>query len=492
MSRRLWALALFAGAAVAACAGGNSLPGAAPDASANARGKHATPIQHVIVMIQENRSFDDFFATYPGADGTTTGQAAPMPSPIASSCAARRGAVVITQPTTVPLTKVSITGRGFPHDFGWNNDLDHVYTGYQTELDGGAMDGFDLVRFGADGKGPQAECTYAYQYVDPKDVKPYWDIAKQYVLADKMFQSQGSSSFTAHQELIAAATVVNYKASQYGDNSVIDNPSGFPWGCDAPSYTTTSLITTTGQLLPGAGPFPCFSYPTLRDLLDKKKVSWKYYAVGINGSGAGIWNAYDAIDAVRNGPEWSTNVTSSPKTIFKDISAGKLPAVAWVTPDAANSDHPDEKIIDGKKRVPVDDGPSWVASVVNAVGQSKYWNSCAIVVVWDDSGGFYDHVPPAFYDDQGGLGFRVPMLIVSPYVQPHVEHTQYEHASILKFIEQNWDLGKLGTIEERRAFSIGNAFNFGQTPRPFQTIAAPLHRAFFEKQKPSGLPVDTE
>lgn len=494
MSGRLWALVLFAGAAIAACGGGLSSGGSGGGLMPDARG-HSTnsKIQHVIVVIQENRSFDNFFATFPGADGATSGQAAPMPSPIAASCA-NRGQPVITQPTTVPLTKVSLVGAGFPpNNFGEDNDLDHHYGGYVTELDSGKMDGFDLVRFGATGLGPQAECTYAYQYVDPADIKPYWDMAKQYVLADAMFDTQGSESFTGHQDLIAGGTAVNYKPSQNGDNSIIDNPYVlWPWGCDSPPGTVTSLITTSGQYLEGHGPFPCFTYATVRDQLDAKKISWKYYTISSKKGGAGIWSAFDAIKAVRNGTEWTSNVTKNPTVIFRDIKYGKLPSVAWVTPDAFNSDHPAEYMKVGKKLVPVDNGPSWVASIVNAIGQSTYWNSCAIIILWDDPGGFYDHVKPAFYDNQGGLGFRLPMLIVSPYVAAHVEHTQYESASVLKFIQENWKLGTLPATPDARAASIGNAFNFSQTPRPFHRIRSKYSESFFLKQQPSGLPVDTE
>jgi|HubBroStandDraft_6_1064221.scaffolds.fasta_scaffold00104_4 phospholipase C len=488
MNRRFWALILVAGVAIAACGGGTSSGGAAsllPDAPHRKSG--SSHIQHVVVIIQENRSFDNFFATFSGADGATSGQAAPMPTPIAGSCAAK-GQPVITQPTTVPLTKVTLLGKGFKNNFAWDSDLDHIYPGYLTEKDGGKMDGFDLVHFGADGSGAQAECTYAYQYVDPNDIQPYWDIAKQYVLADHAFTTQGSSSFTGHQALIAGGTAINYDVSKYGDNSVIDNPYAFPWGCDSPPGTHTALITTTGSYLPNAGPRPCYTYQTLRDLLDAKKLSWKYYAVAVNKGGPGIWSAFDAIDAVRHGSEWQTNVTKSPKVIFSDISKGKLPNVAWVAPDAANSDHPYEQI----NGVYTDNGPSWVASVVNAIGQSKYWKSSAIVILWDDSGGFYDHEPPAFIDNQGGLGFRIPMLIVSPYVQAHVEHTQYETASIVKFIEDNWSLGGPLQTPDARANSIGNAFNFNQSPRPFQVIPSQHSRSFFLNQKPSGLPVDTE
>jgi phospholipase C len=490
---RLWTLVLFAGAAIAACGGVGSPGGPSGGLIPGGRSPGgSTPIKHVIVLIQENRSFDNFFATYPGADGASTGQAAAMPSPIASSCAAKNQPV-ITQPTTVPLTKVSLVGAGFPNNFGADNDLDHIYDpGYVTELDNGKMDGFDLVRFGANGVGPQAECTYAYQYVDPKDLKPYWDIAKQYVLVDHMFDTQGSSSFTGHQDLIAGGTAVNYESSQYGDNSVIDNPYNMPWGCDSPPGTITALITTAGQYLPTSGPSPCFTYKTIRDQLDAKKISWKYYTIAPNKGRGGIWNAFDAIDAVRHSSEWHSHITTSPNVIFRDIRVGKLPSVAWITPDAFNSDHPAEYLKVGRKLVPEDNGPSWVASVVNAIGKSKYWNSCAIVILWDDPGGFYDHEKPAFYDNQGGLGFRIPMLIVSPYAQAHVEHTQYETASVLKFIQDNWGLGSLPATPDARASSIGNALNFSQSPRPFQKIRSKYSESFFLHQKPSGLPVDTE
>jgi phospholipase C len=486
MNRRLWILILFT-AAIAACGGGGGFSRAQPGLVPVAHYHSGTsPIAHVIVVIQENRSFDNLFATFPGADGTTSGQAAPMPSPIAQWCAAH-GQPVITQPTSVPLTKVTLLGKGFKNNYIWDSDLYHVHRGYELELDGGKMDGFDLAKTGASGKGPAAECTYAYQYVDPTQIQPYWDLATQYVLADHVFSTQGSSSFTAHQDLIAGGTQIDYKVSQYGPNSIIDNPSGAPWGCDGPQGNTTALITTSGYYYGYAGPAPCLTYATLRDLLDAKKISWKYYAVAPKGFGAGIWSAFDAIKAVREGPEWNTSVAKSPNTFFKDVGNGKLPAVAWITPDAANSDHPYE-LING---VPTDKGPSWVASIVNAIGQSKYWNSSAIVILWDDSGGFYDHEAPPMIDQQGGLGFRLPLLIVSPYVKAHVEHTQYETASVTKFIEDTFRLSGPLQTPDARASSLSNAFNFTQTPRPFKKIGAQYSRSFFLSQRPSGLPVDT-
>ncbi len=501
---------LVAGAGVVACSGGNS-PGVELPVSAPHGVKGTTPLKHIIIIIQENRSFDDLFATFPGANGTTTGLAEPMPSPAASSCAAKKQPV-ITYPTSVPLTEVTLTGKGFSNNFGWGNDLPHVYkNGYLYECDSSAsrpsssapcnMDGFDTTQFGPNGEGPQYTCTFIYQYVNPSDIEPYWDMAEQYVLADNAFQTQGSESFTAHQDLIAAGTSLGAYGS-YGDVSVIDDPTGFPWGCDAqppspPSQegSVTSLITTYGQYLGDKGPFPCFTqYQTMRDLLDAVKIPWKFYANKVYGwhnakaGDSGIWSGFDAISSVRYSKEWGTKVVWPDMKIINDIKDGTLPDVAWVTPDGANSDHPDER---NAKGTPVDTGPSWVASIVNAIGQSKYWKTSAIVVLWDDWGGFYDHVPPPFYDDQGGLGFRIPVMIISPYVQPHVDHTQYETASVLKFIEVNWNLPSMGQ-EDQRAAPMTDAFDFSQTPRPYQVIPAKYPLSFFLHQKPSGIPPDSE
>jgi phospholipase C len=491
-------LLLAAAGGIVACSGSpGTLNGALPATGVRHQTNPSSPIAHVIVIVQENRSFDDFFATFPNANGTKFGYAEPMPTPVANLCAAK-GQPVIKTRTKVTLTEVTLTGKGFKNNFGWDNDLAHNYkAGYLLGCHSAAskpsasnpcaMDGFDVTKFGPNGEGPQTTCTYTYQYVNPNDIKPYWEMAQQYVLADNAFQTQGSESFTAHQALIAGGTAIN------GSQSIIDDPTGFPWGCDANSDATVPVITTSGQQ--EKGPFPCLAYPngTIRDLLDAKDVSWKYYANRVykwnkpKAGNSGIWSAFDAIKSVRYSDEWGTKVTSSDLQIFKDIRNGQLPAVSWVTPDGANSDHPDEK----NKNGPIDTGPSWVASIVNAVGESKYWKSSAVVILWDDWGGYYDHVPPPLYDNQGGLGFRLPLLIVSPYVQAHVEHTQYETASILKFIESNWNLSSLGQ-EDGRATSIGTAFNFSMSPRPFQKIEAKYPTEFFLHQKASGIAPDTD
>ena len=446
-------LLLAVGVAGCSSAGVSSegMPPRAPVSRAAAV-RSGVPVQHIVLMIQENRSFDDFFATYPGADGATTGKT-------------HKG-------KTIPLRKRTLGAL----------DINHVYQSYTTDCDlkGGVcqMDGFDLSKISQTPIG-----TYPYQYANPDQIKPYWTIASQYVLADHMFQTQGSGSFTAHQDLIAGATRLN------DHESVIDTPSSSQeWGCDAKAGTVTSLITTQLQFEFDKGPFPCFTYPTgtLRDLLDAKGVSWRLYSPPHKGNtgGGAIWNAFDAIDVVRNGPEWKTNISVPETNIYNDITNGTLAQMSWVIPSEVDSDHP-------HKPQGTYTGPEWIASVVNAIGNSPYWDSTTIIIVWDDWGGFYDHVPPPFFDKQGGLGFRVPMLVVSPYVNAgKVNHTVFEFGSILKYVEETFKLGSLNTTD-KRAKTMTPMFHYSQQPRAFQTIPSDHSKAYFLSRPPDYDPVNS-
>ncbi len=451
---------------VTSCAGYSTTPPDGPALTARfrspERARLSRYIRHVVIVIQENRSFDNLFATFPGADGTRHGEM-------------KSG----SKEVRVPLKEADL---GEPCDFS------HGYANYRNDYDGGKMDGFNLE--GGGKRCPGKAAAAPYQYVKPSQVRPYWDIARTYVLADRMFQTQGSGSFTAHQDLIAGGTTIDPEQRE----SIVDFPSRMPWGCDAPAGTVTSLLVAgSGAGRPkyegGKGPFPCLAYATLRDALDAQAVSWKYYTPSEPGGTGKLWDAFDAIAAVRNGPEWKTNVTHEPTVFFRDVSNGALPAVSWIVPDDVNSDHP------GPAN---DDGPAWVASIVNAVGESKYWRSTAIVVVWDDWGGFYDHVAPPFFDKWGGLGFRVPMLLVSAYAKKgasprggYVSHTQYEFGSILKFVENVWQLERIGTTDVR-ATSIGDSLDFSQPPRAFSSIPSQYSPAYFERRPPSHRPVDSE
>ncbi len=405
-------------------------------------------IKHVVIVIQENRTFDDFFATYPGADGATRGK--------------------LHNGKIIPLKKVPLSGVTLSN--GWSS--------FATAYDGGNMDGFDLDPWGGPGRAGQRP----YTYVDPKQIKPYWTMAQQYVLADHMFQGEGSGSFTAHQELVAGGERVD------PTNSLVNwpappTPEPHAWGCDAPRGSVTSLITKDNHFEGKAGPFPCLTYATLADQLDNKHLSWRYYSGELKLGGAGyMWNAFEAIKSVRYGSDWGSDISTPSTAILQDIAKGKFADVTWLTPSVPDSDH------EYRGR---DHGPSWVAQVVNAIGQSPEWKSTAIIVVWDDWGGHYDHVPPPQFG-YGELGFRVPLLIISPYVHPgHISHTQYEFGSILKFVEDNWGLEPM-QAGDRRAASIADVFDFTQKPRPFKPIPAEEPRSFFERELPSNLPGDGE
>jgi phospholipase C len=444
------ALAAAVALTVAGC--GAQVPSSSLPAEAQIRFGPAavttSPIKHVIIVIQENRSFDNLFATFPGADGARYGTIKSSPAGVAK--------------------KIALSKQPLYDGF----DLGHSYRYYRKDYDRGAMDGFGIQPVG----GSNPSSTTPYQYVDPNDIAPYWYLAKSYVLADHMFTTQGSDSFVAHQALIAGGTKIN------STQSVIDLPNArTPWGCMDPHTASTAIITTGGRYVWNGGPPPCFSYPTLRDRLDAKAIPWRYYtppveASGTQGYGGQWWSAYSAIKAVYfDKNEYADSVVTPQTKILDDIHAGKLRAVSWVVPDLDDSDHPQS----------LGNGPSWVASVVNAVGESPYWSSTAIVVVWDDFGGFYDHVKPPFIDDAGGLGFRVPCIIISPYARKHyVDRTQYEFGSILKFIEGNWSLPTLGA-SDARATSIVGAFDFTQSPSAFAPVPAKLPQSYFERERPS-------
>ncbi|MGA8574907.1 MAG: alkaline phosphatase family protein [Candidatus Cybelea sp.] len=396
----------------------------------------AGKIEHVVFIVQENRSFDNLFQGYPGADTVSSGKN--------------------SQGQRIALQRVLLSRQ---------YEIDHSAQAMFAACDGTGklpgthcrMDGFDNERAFGGPPNPQ------YVYVPLRDSKPYFDMAKQWVLADHTFQSQLDESFAAHQYVIAAQA-----------GSSVNLPS-LRWACGDGKRDTVATITekrTIGPNIP-----PCFDYQTLGDELDASGLSWRFYAAryghSINSNG-GEWSGYQSVKHIRNGPDWK-NVVSPNWKFIQDVRAGRLANFTWITPVCDDSDH----INCGGGY-----GPSWVAALVNTVGKSKFWESTAIFVLWDDWGGLYDHVPPP-YRDADGLGFRVPLLVISPYAkQSYVSHVQYETASVLRFAEDLWGLDGLAAADRRAKSPAPDCFDFTQRPRPFVKIGAPHPPRFFMRSLP--------
>ncbi len=469
MSSKLLLVSILAMVAGAACSSNGATSGNAaagvpgvPPAMGNPASKY---ISHVVVIIQENRSFENFFAGYPGANAPTSGCAAGSDSSALddASSGCPSGDVA------VPLHQITFKGPDLKHD--WDSSM--------TDWDNGKMDGFYV--YGSHSP------DEAYAYVDHNQIVPYWTMAQQYVLADAMFPTEFGGSFTAHLTLVAGTDDIKQTPSE----AEVDFPSAAPDDCDAPPGTTSSYLTANRVVHRFRGPFPCFTqFNTMAEVLDDGRVSWKYYATKLVD--AGFWSAFEGIKYVRRGPDWHKNIIAPQTKILTDPASGALASVSWVTPSKADSDHPAARS---------DLGPSWVASVVNAIGESPYWRSTAIVVLWDDWGGWYDNAPPPQLDYRG-LGIRVPCLIISPYAKKgkghygFVSHTQYEYGSILKFIEQVFNLPYVGKSSDgytdERANSLIDSFDFTQRPRKFTPISSKYPMSRFISEPPSNEAVDTE
>jgi phospholipase C len=436
-------VAAFAAAGCSQSGGPAGVPAAATRAARHAT---ASPIKHVVFIIQENRSFNNLFMSYPGATTATYGYD--------------------TDGNQIALQPIGLKTQ-------W--DIDHSSNAFFAACDGtGSLPGTDCKMDGWNNEvaGIHHPPNPAYGYVPRDEIKPYWLMAKQYVLADETFASNLDASFVAHQYAVAA----------YASRTV--NGPGGPWGCEGGNPDTTP--TLTNQRTIGKRIVTCFDNPTVGDAADQAGVSWRFYAGGIYDDG-GIWSSYQADRKIFEGPDWSADVIDPPSQFLTDVAGGKLSNITWITPTYETSDH---------GGMNADGGPAWVASVVDAVGTSKFWKSTAIFILWDDWGGWFDPVQPV-YEDYDGLGFRVPLLIVSPYAKRgSVTHVQYETSSVLRFIEDDFGLPQLSTSDARASdpANDANAFDFSQSPRRFRKIggAKPaaywmrLERATRHRVKPDG------
>ena len=451
---------------VGACNGSVGSPPVSQPTAASHR------IQHIVILLQENRSFNDLFMGFPGANTASTGK-----------CKRTKQAPWCPPSSMVPVKRYKLEGN---RDIGGINDISHNHAAFEVECDldaSGAcrMDGFNLIAKGEAGSLGPAK-VLPYTYIERSETKPYWDFARRYALADRMFFTATASSFVAHQQIIAGTTQIS------PTESLTDQPNLQPWGCDAQGaehgrnqLVYTPVIDTKGRVN-NRGPFPCFTqYQTMADVLDAGNVSWKYYVPPLYGPHAdfagSVWNGFDAIEKVAcvkrtsegsdifrctRGKDWS-HISAPDTKIFTDLSQGTLSSVSWVIPSLCESDHPASG---------ANQGPKWVTSVVDAIGRSKYWNSTAIIILWDDWGGWFDNIPPPQIN-YTSLGFRVPMIVVSPYAKPHfVSHTQYDFGSVLQFIEKNFGLGSLGT-SDASANSMEDIFDSNQRPSTFKSVPLP-------------------
>jgi phospholipase C len=399
-------------------------------------------LQHVVVLFQENRSFDNIF-------GGLDANGHPFP-----------GADTVSNPNPGEPTPSNHLGQPVSMSTGVLEECydpfhDHPNSVTDVNLQNGVeeMNGFDEEGVVTETCAPTAAPTnYVYRTMEvtASEVLPYWQMGEAYAISDRMFEPSSSASYGPHLYLVSGQSA-----------NTIDNPSAGGWGCDAEKNGSwpgfVQVATDTGGEA-GPGVPPCFYVESMADILDQHNVSWRYYGAPKTDFGYD-WMAYDSFNDIRNGPDWSAKVFTPPSQILTDIGNGTLAAVTWVTPTNNTSDHP---------QAHENEGPAWITSVVNEIGQSKFWDTTAIFITWDDWGGWYDHVPPPITGPVSD-GIRVPLIIVSPYVRAgYVSHVVHTTGSILHFTEEVFDLPSLGAADAT-SDDFSDAFNFSQAPRPFGT-----------------------
>ncbi len=360
-----------------------------------------TPIQHLVILMQENHSFDNYFGTYPGADGIPTGTKMPIdPSNPAAGFV-----------TPWHIGDSTIT------------DLSHTTTVFRDQYNNGKMDGFvsALNTRNQDGK-------QAMGYYDDRDIPYYWNLADNYVLFDQFFSSAMDGSFSNHMYWVAGI------------------PSVAPKGVNLSDFLA--------------------NLPTIFDHLQAAGVSWKFYVqnydstityrdVGTSGNRASqvIWVPLLNFDRFIDDPTLSSHIVDLSQ-YYIDLDNGTLPAVSYIVPSGA-SEHPPSSLMSGQRSV---------KNIIQELMRSTAWDSSAFMLAYDDWGGWYDHVTP-IQVDKYGYGPRVPVLLISPYAKTgYIDHTVLDFTSMLKFIEQNWNIAPLAQ-RDTNANNFLSAFDFKQSPR---------------------------
>jgi phospholipase C len=441
--------------------------------------------QHIVYIIQENRTPDNFF------QGLCT-----PPYGSAASCSTTPGKHQYNIQTSNWLDNTSKTGVTQPvagslvSDF----DMNHAHSGYVDLCDADPTTG--ICRMDGQAKNncnptcPMKSAKFGYVENTDGILNPYLAMVKQYGWANYMFQTNQGPSFPAHHFIFGGTSAPTTPDDAAGIFASGNPPTLKPSGCIADPGTTVPVINSSGVQFENI--FPCLEHQTLPDILPPG-VTWKYYAANAGG----ILNAPTGIGHICNataeggkcvGAEWTENEDLNPADVLSDIAACELRSISWVTPTTPNSDHAGGN--DGG-------GPSWVASIVNAIGKSSscdgntgYWQNTAIILTWDDWGGWYDHVPPPIpAAPQNGYqyGARVPLIVISAYtLEGRVDDTMfYDFGSFLRFAEHNFGIaeGALNYADARSSTNLTSFFNLKSAPRTFKTISAPKDANFFLNDK---------
>jgi phospholipase C len=447
--------------------------------------------QHIVVIFQENRTPDNLFQ---GLCTTPT------------LCSTTPTATQYNIQTSNWLDKHSSTGVTQPGPIALANayDLSHAHSAFTAQCDKNTTTGACKM----DGAG-DVSCSGTcptkpqFKFVDNSTgiLNPYLTLATQYGWGNFMFQTNQGPSFPAHQ-FIFGATSAPTLTDDHNGTFASENMSGTGTGagCIAQSGVLVQLIDSNGVENPSNKIFPCFEHDTVADLLDPRSITWRYYTPGASS----IWTGPNAINHICQpsggnctGPDWVKNVDLKPADVLTDASSPtcNLRQVTWVIPTGQNSDHAKSN---------TGGGPSWVASIVNAIGNStcknpdgtSYWDTTAIFITWDDWGGWYDHEPPTFLAaPEGGyqLGFRVPLIVVSAFTPKGlINNNRHDFGSILRFIEHNFGIpeGALTFADQRATNDLTGFFNLTAAPRPFQTVPAAISAAAFLNDK--SVPVDPD
>jgi len=419
-----------------------------------------TPIEHVVFIVKENRTFNNYFATYPGAEGATEG----------GTIRCDEGGC-----QDGPVMQLTVGPDVYPHD------LTHCFRCGLVAINGGKMNGFNRMN-GVIPQSTNADLYGAdmigYSYLDRDGVPNYWAYADRFVLADRFFTSMYGPTLPEHLYAVAAQAnlIVDNKGNAETPGSYCDDSTeyasrfrpaavrrdeedilGLEREITRNGSNTYDLADHWGQIR------LCFDIEVLPDQLEEQGISWKYYA------NENAWmNALQMIRHVRYGPMWQN--VQPPETFVEDVRDGEMPQVSWIMPPESYNEHPGE----GKSTCA---GENWTVHQVNTIMQSDYWRSSVIVVVWDDFGGFYDPVAPPMYDVMG-LGPRTPALIISPFTARgdnpgggSVDHTDYEFSSVLALIERVFDLEPM-TDRDANADPLSGALQF-ERPR-FKKLILPL------------------